>query len=463
LDKIDRVCVTLNVTGTLLELFDKHGYSDLIDLLRKLGKERKVDFTGSAKYHAFLPLLPEEEVRRQILTNRETLKYFLGDACTPTGFFPPEMAVTSKLLPLIEDLGFEWILADEIAYTGGEKWPAGDRLYRASGSNLLVFFRRRRISNLIMSAVVRSRESLLKSIRGDTSSKNYVVTGMDAETFGHHRPGLEQLLFDVLQIDKINFVSVSELTSHVDKVEEFSLVDSTWASSKADIEDGIQFLSWKDPANEIHKWQWELVDLALKEVHSLDHQTPRFHEIRRRMDSALASDHLWWASAKPWWSVEMIEQGAHSIVDILNDIPNMSHEKMDRARGLYKDIVSTAFAWQRTGKIRKMARQHQDILRIPFKERTVGVGGVEKGVYDAFLHMLHSLEERSASRGEYEQAILWRDSAYKLSKKHDIYDAINVIDLVRQEIPHKEVEDIIERYKDKYRRIRGGQPEQRGS
>jgi len=34
---------------------------------------------------------------------------------------------------------------------------------------------------------------------------------------------------------------------------------------------------------------------------------------------------------------------------------------------------------------------------------------------------------------------------------------------LRVEIPHKEVEEMIEKYKDKYRQIRGGQPEQQGT
>jgi hypothetical protein len=34
---------------------------------------------------------------------------------------------------------------------------------------------------------------------------------------------------------------------------------------------------------------------------------------------------------------------------------------------------------------------------------------------------------------------------------------------LRIEIPHQEVEQIIEKYKEKYRAVRGGQPEQRGA
>ena len=126
-------------------------------------------------------------------------------------------------------------------------------------------------------------------------------------------------------------------------------------------------------------------------------------------------------------------------------------------------IVSTGFNWQRTGKIREMMREQKSILRIPFKDRTIGRGGAERGVYYAFIDMMKRLEKEASDRGEYEKAILWRDSIFKLENKLDIYDTINAIDLLRVEISHEEVEKIIEQYKEKYRKIRGGQPEQRGT
>ena len=70
--------LTFNINGALLELFDKYKYDDLIDILRQAGKEERLEFTSSAKYHAFLPFLSQEEIVRQIEINNETLSYFLG-------------------------------------------------------------------------------------------------------------------------------------------------------------------------------------------------------------------------------------------------------------------------------------------------------------------------------------------------------------------------------------------------
>jgi len=222
-------------------------------------------------------------------------------------------------------------------------------------------------------------------------------------------------------------------------------------------------LSWNDPENIIHKWQWKFTGLVLKEVYDMDKNHMRYGLVRGKTDIALASDHFWWASAKPWWSLEMIEYGAYNLLDTLRHIPDVKKEILDEGRDFYEKIIMTAFNWQRTGKIRSMMQEQKNILRIPFKDRTIGRGGAEKGVYFAFIDMMKKLEQGAVKKHEYEKAILWRDAMYKLENKLDIYDTINAIDLLRVEIPHKELEEVIEKYKAKYYKIRGGQPEQRGA
>jgi hypothetical protein len=455
--------ITVNINGALLELFDKFGHKDLIQLLKEAGSEGRVEFTSSAKYHAFLPFLNADEIIRQIKMNDETNKHYLGDSYKPRGFFPPEMAFKEDVAKIVSDLGFEWMMLDEIAYKGIPDAVDYNKFYQIKDTNLKVFFRERRLSNLIMSAVVRSPETLKDAMKGDMATDRYVVTAMDGETFGHHRPGLENMLFSVWSSKDFDLVNISDLLEEKREVEIITPLRSTWASSKEDIEKGIQFLSWSDPENIIHKWQWELVELVRKEVMAMDKNHPRYPQVRARMDVSLASDHFWWASAKPWWSVEMIEDGAFRLLDTLRMIPDVSPELLTEAGKLYENIISTAFNWQRTGKIRDMMHSQEGMLRIPFKDRTVSRGGAEEGVYHAFIDMMKKLEHDAAQNGEYEKAILWRDSLFKLDQKLDIYDTVNAIDLLRIEIPNDEVEKTIEKYKARYKEIRGGQPEQRGA
>lgn len=465
--KRPKVRLTLNITGSLLELFDKYDYRDLIDILRKVGEEGRVEFTSSAKYHAILPFLNKDEIIRQVKINDETNKFFLGKAYQPVGFFPPEMAYAPEIAKVIEDLGFKWVILDEIAAGGKPGQVDYHKTHHIKGTKLQVYFRERRLSNLIMSAVVRDRQSLRQAMQDDVASKRYVVTAMDGETFGHHRPGLEKMLFAVLDAPESELITISEIARHYHENAEIEPVASTWASSEEDIENGKQFLSWNDPDNPIHSWQKELVAIVSSEFATMDKKGPCFEKLRAKMDVALSSDHFFWASGKPWWSLEMIEDGAYRLLSALRAMPNASPEKLERARTIYEEIISTVFDWQRTGKIRKLAAERNQILRIPFKERTVGRAEkgkpAEAGVYHAFIAMMEDLEKKAAAKGAYEEAILWRDAIYKLEHQLDIYDTVNAIDLLRVKIPHEEVEKTIAKYKEQYRKLRGGQPEQRSN
>jgi len=466
INRTEKISLTMNITGSLLELFERDGYTELLDLIRTVVEEGKVELTGSCKFHAFLPLIPEKEIKRQILQNNETLERVLGFSYKPKGFFPPEMGYHPRIAPILEGLGFEWVILDEISYFADNEFPKPTKLYAIKDTNLKVFFRNRRASNLIMSAVARDTQTLKQALENDFKLP-YLVTGMDGETFGHHRIGFENFLFEIFDDPAIETISVcdflSESTTQSLEKEIVEPKPSTWASSLSDIEKGIQFLSWKDPENSIHKVQWEFLDFTLDLVYKYPEESKNYEEIRHKTDMALASDHFWWASAKPWWSLEMIEDGAFRLLDVIQSLENVSEKILYEGYKYYMSIVSQASAWQREGIVRQMAVEQNEILRIPFKDRTFGKGGAEEGVYWAFIDLMKEQEKEAANKGDYEKATLWRDAIYKLDNKYDIYDTINVIDLLRLEVGNGRVEEVIEEYKEKYGKLRGGQPEQRGN
>lgn len=70
--------------------------------------------------------------------------------------------------------------------------------------------------------------------------------------------------------------------------------------------------------------------------------------------------------------------------------------------------------------------------------------------------------QKAADRGEFEKAILWRDAIIKIENQDDIYDAVHATDLLRTIVPGDELEKLMDDYKARYKKIRGGQPEQRG-
>lgn len=451
--------VTLNITGSLLELFDKYGHTDLIDYLKTAVKNNSISLTGSSKYHCFLPMLPSNEIERQIGLNTETLEYYIQKDISLDGFFPPEMAVSEQLLSQVSELGFKWCLVDSISLNVTKDL---EKLY-ITDKGLYVLPRDRNMSNLIMSSTFRSSSDVHSWLQGIPSTANScIVSGMDGETFGHHRVGLENLFQEIYHDDSFNMISPSDYIKSDITTKAVSILESTWASSPQDLVEGTQFLSWKDPSNSIHEAQWKLFYLVLGTVEALDKSNSSYDVVRHALDTSLASDHFWWASAKPWWSVEMIEDGAFRLINVLMSIHDIDPSILNEANSLYQKIVSTSFEWQRTGKIRKMHQENADLVRIPFKERTYESNPHEKQVYLAFIDMMKKQESVAALKGDYERAILWRDAVYKLDHKHDIYDAINVIDLLRVELGNDHVEKVIDSYTKDFKNIRGGQPEQRG-
>ena len=307
--------ITLNMSGALTEQLVNCGYQDVIDGLKQALERGQIEFTDSAKYHALLPFLPEEEVVRQIKLNRETNRKFFGEFYNPVGFFPPEMAFSQNLLPILKRLGYKWIIVDEIALGGRISQVDTHAVYTVAGEGIFVYFRDRIHSNLIMSALIRKVQDF-KGIK-DFFQKGYLVTGMDGETFGHHRPGLDKLLVNLLKSVDIDHAFISEIPALFPSRKEAILADSTWASTEKDIENNVQFLTWKDQNNIIQTWQWELQGLALSQVQNFDENDPQVSQARKKLDAALSSDHFFWASARPWWSVEVVEAGTWGVLGVI--------------------------------------------------------------------------------------------------------------------------------------------------
>lgn len=452
------VKITVNISSCLLELLDEHGYLDVIEDIKECVKLGKIELVGSAKYHALLPLLNAEEIKRQIVSNEETLRKYFGKDLHLSGFFPPEMAVNTTVLKVLKQISYKWVILDEISLGVNLSHINTQVIFKDKLTGLAILPRSRRLSNLLMSGVVRDSKTFTESLGEDLNSSSYLVSAMDGETFGHHRPGLEDLLFQLVS-GKHTYQSLllSEILDKYKSVKYIEAKPSTWASSAEDISNGVQFASWKDPTNPIHKLQHKLTKLVTNEFYKSKRKgNPR---IRRDFDLALASDHYWWASAKPWWSVEMIELGAYRLLKVLEALGS-SKKMLAEANNIYSQIVKLAFSWQREDRVSRYQRE-SDRVRIPFKDRTIGRGGAEEGVYHAFISMMSELETKFAKKGQYEMAILWRDAIYKLDKRLDIFETMNAVDLVRVHIPNADVEKIIEKYKEKFRKIRSGQVEQR--
>lgn len=415
--------LVVNINGGLISLLKEQGYTDVLDTLKKLIKRGQVEITTSAMYHAFLPLIPKNEISRQIdLNTKEQIKAF-GNDLKINGFFSPEMAISDIVIDTASKQNMQWIAAPSLSLKDGN--PSSDVIYKYKDLNIL--FRNKRVSSLILSAVTRDAQTLIRETTDLHNEDKYWFCVMDAETFGHHRIGLEELLFDILDNKFFNPVTAIELINKGLAVKEASIRPCTWTNTEQDfhLKDGSNsFILWKDPSNTIHETQWEFTNFVIKSVNNYkDKSKPNYKKARKLLDTAIASDQFWWASVKPWWSLEMIEQGAFSLLTVVKTLYVTENKNVSKAESYYRTILDKAFYWQRSGYVRQKHLENSSThMKDPFSKRAPA-----EWFNQIVLEFEDEMNKASKNR-DFERAIKWRDALLKIKQNTDIYDVLHVVD-----------------------------------
>ena len=350
-----RARVTLNINACLTEQLDRYGRQDIIDGLKALAERSQIEFTGSAMYHSILPLIPAREMRRQVELNMEVNRRYFGDAYAPRGFFPPEMCYSFEVGQVLAEMGFEWVIGDEIAYDGRLGHCLPDRSYRIEGlSESYFFFKERPVSAGLTYGRFPTADSLLDYLGQRRQRREYLLTGTDGEIYGHHRPGQERLLEEVYGGDLLPTCTVSELLRLYPEVEVVSPLPSSWSTWEDEMAAGAPYSHWRYPGNELHELQWELTNLVV-EAFAASPDAGIAGPARAALDEGLHSCQYWWASARPWWDTGMIERGAGLLLEAARALPP---ETPRRAEALHHRIVTTARRWQASGQAQRLGDEY---------------------------------------------------------------------------------------------------------
>ena len=349
--------VTINFNGVLTDMLIDCGHKDVIDGLRSLAENGQLEFTGTGKYHPILPLIPREEVKRQIDLNTQTNRRSFGKAYAPQGFFPPEMCYSQDLLQPIIKSGYRWIILSGIACP--TDWPM-DIIYKVEheGQNLMLFFRDDVLSNRISFQDLGAKEFIAHLEQWQGERENiYVVTAMDAETYGHHIQGWERaflakvyeeleppaetleevkqakalagqhavLLTNSEAAGKIQMVTISQLLDLFPQGQTIEPRPSSWSTTADDIKAGNYYPLWQDKKNEVHRLQWEhlgiCIEVVNKALECADNKESRQSATIARglLDRAEHSCQMWWASNCPMWDINLIHMG---LLDQLRTVVN---------------------------------------------------------------------------------------------------------------------------------------------
>jgi len=311
---------TINMCGVLTEMLSNHGASDILKGLRQLEQNGQVEFVESSKFHAILPLIPEREIRRQIELNRKTNLFYFKNAYKPIGFFLPEMCYSDEAASIIKGMGYEWLIVSGIACQG--KWPLDFiSTSKLSSGIMKIFYRDDILSNRISFRDI-DPKGFISSLKDLAEGKKdiYVITAMDAETFGHHIHKWERLFLAntyemIEESDEIEAVNVSELLKKFPTVRTKVPKPSSWSTSKEEIMAGNFYALWNTPHNKVHRLQWEHMNLCLEILQEAQEKKDNeksesfFNMARETMDASLHSCQFWWANKETRWSENIINRG----------------------------------------------------------------------------------------------------------------------------------------------------------
>jgi alpha-amylase/alpha-mannosidase (GH57 family) len=117
-DYEDIARVHLSLSGTLLETLSNeefqrrvYGIVDCGSLLWRLQNERVLQILGTGYYHPVLPLVPRDDWDQQLERWLGIGRHLFWRSHFP-GFWPPEMAFTMEMIPLLKRLGYRYVLVD---------------------------------------------------------------------------------------------------------------------------------------------------------------------------------------------------------------------------------------------------------------------------------------------------------------------------------------------------------------
>lgn len=370
--------ISINFAPTLLELWQLYGYKRLLRKIAKLVEKGLIELVATAKYHAFLPLLPEKEIERQIILSLETGREIFGKLYQPKGFFPPECGYHPKVAEVIANLGFEYLILDEIAYKAQLGQISYDRVYfHTEFPELLLHFAERAPSYLgIMRGQFLKPRVWQQYLEGkkDKGDK-YIFSATDAEIYGYHRPQQINLLERLKKGEKgekVEMVLLSELPRLVNKIEAIEPVSSSWSTLPVEMNRELPYPFWQNPQSHVHRRLSQLMNLGIRVISQAYRRDPLANQKAREiLDRALASDAFWWGSCyKSWWSPGLIEHGAYLYRKAIERLRPRKHQAEQEAFEIYKKLILQV--WEdEYGEIVD-ERVKTDLIRMRRFERSLG-------------------------------------------------------------------------------------------
>jgi alpha-amylase/alpha-mannosidase (GH57 family) len=276
--------LTLNLSGSLLLQLRQLEAGEFFDLVKKLLADGRIELLNSAVYHPLIPLTPPDVVTGQIAKNQQLLADLFGTKTTD-GFFPPELAVNTAALELINS---SYVIVDQTAVDAKSPVVKFGQKYLLVNNRPVCELFRSYPRELAVSTVV-------DLVSENCSDGGLLITANDAELFGHHYVERIRVLKDLLDLKDIKFITASQAVAQFGtKAPAVSAVKpSTW-------QDCQNFSLWDK--NDLQKEYLALLKLA--------HGCSAGSDF---LDQAYSSCYPYWLSNWPWWHPGLVQKGVENI------------------------------------------------------------------------------------------------------------------------------------------------------
>jgi alpha-amylase/alpha-mannosidase (GH57 family) len=190
--------VHLSLSGTLLETLSSPAFQDKVygivkcgDLLWHLQNTSIIEVLGTGHYHPVLPLIPESDRNLQVERWLGIGRHLFARRFR--GFWPPELAFSEELIPLLRRQGYEYVIvdSDHVEPLSPMRWE--ELRYRPhvaeyGGHSITVIVRDRELSNAQESGM--APEWFLEEVRQRTKHCDFVplvTTCTDGDNGGWFR------------------------------------------------------------------------------------------------------------------------------------------------------------------------------------------------------------------------------------------------------------------------------------
>jgi predicted glycosyl hydrolase (DUF1957 family) len=325
LEKNPQIKFNLNITACLLLKLEERGYSSLIKRIESLINNGQIEILGSAAYHALLPLVKEEEVVWQIKENERVLKRFFPKAKIK-GFFFPEMAYSPKVARIVKELGYSWLILDEISFASKSELDF-NQVYKDKNSGLKVIFRSRKYSNCYVPL------EILSIIKNKEEIDHPIISATDGELYGLRHNDSKKIFEKTLKNNNINTILISDYLKDK-KTKEVNIRRSSWESTEKELKNNNPYNLWFNKDNEVHINLWKFVKFV-NSVLDKYKKDPNYYWARWHFVRGLASCTFWWASANDFkdsfgpiaWNPDEVERGMLELVKTVRSLESSTSRK----------------------------------------------------------------------------------------------------------------------------------------